>query len=89
MLQVTVAPHGHHHAATFSGSVTTSSRYLACGDTTEHVVEFRHNGNRRLVWLVPVHAASALWLPACAAVLSAPSQQPDDAAYGRHTCFRQ
>jgi len=66
-----------------------ASKCLACGDTALHVVEFRHYGNRRLVRLVPVHAASALWLPACAAVLSAPSQQLDDAAYGRHTCFKQ
>lgn len=33
-----------------------------------------------------MHAATALWLPACAVVLSAPSQQLDDAAYDRHTC---
>ncbi len=33
-----------------------------------------------------MHAATALWPPACAVVLSAPLQQLDDAAYGRHTC---
>jgi len=54
--------------------------------TAKHAVQFSYC---RWCTLVPVHAATALWLPAYAAVLFAPSQQLDDAAYGRHSYFKQ